>query len=353
MADVATVRFHFTIEDLSRVRVAAADPVAETLFSFRFLRQRGERGKLQQWHADVRSRLSGGSNLSMLAPLLPPHALSFDLFTLCGLTGSVEGAVENLRTRTAVRLSAEVAYADALAPLPRWIRHIAEADREYIDLLGVAVSRAHRAIVAPYWPQIQARLNAERAGHGRALLNFGVEHMLANLHPAVRWRPPVLEVPSPCEADRHLGGRGIVVIPSVFCRPLPIPVLDYSAGEDEPPEAWLFVPAAGVPDASPSPLTDPVADGRALATLLGRTRAAVLRAVAAGPVTTSGLARRVGVSISAASQHAGVLREAGLIATQRVGKAVLHTTTTTGETLLAGGAFDGTTGSPGDPPTPI
>ncbi|MGH3239317.1 MAG: ArsR/SmtB family transcription factor [Spirillospora sp.] len=335
---MGTTRFHFTIEDLARVRVAPADPVAETLFAFRFLHNRDERGLFQQWRTDAGARLAGRSDAQMLAPLLPPHRMIFDLHTLCGRAGSVDGAVENLRGRSARHLSAEVAYAASLTPLPGWARHIAAADREWIDLLGAAVRGAHQAIVAPYWPQIQARMTAERAGHGSALLDFGVEHMLRNLHPTVRWHSPVLEVHSPCGADVHLGGRGMVVIPSLFCRPLPVPVLDYVDGEHEPPELWLFVPATGAPDGVLAPLPDSAADGRALAMLLGRTRAAVLRAVAAGPVTTSGLAQRVGVSVPAASQHAAVLRDAGLIATRRVGKAVLHTVTTTGEALLPGGA---------------
>jgi DNA-binding transcriptional ArsR family regulator len=328
---VGTSRFHFTFEDLARVRVAAADPVTEALFAFRFLRQRDERGMFQQWRADVRARISGGRDVSMLAPLLPPQRIAFDLFTLCGLTGSVDGAVETLRGRPVERLAAEVNHVRAVTTLPGWISHIAEADRKWIDELADAVRGAHEATVAPYWPQIRSHLSLERDRHGRTLANFGAAHLLANLHPAVRWHPPVLEIPSVWSRDFHLGGRGMVVIPSVFCRPLPTPMLDYSEGEDESPELWLFVPA----EAPASPMGQD-ADGRALATLLGRTRAAVLRAVAAGPVTTGGLARRAGVSISVASQQATVLRDAGLITTRRTGKAVLHTTTTTGDALLSG-----------------
>ncbi|RFS83402.1 transcriptional regulator [Actinomadura spongiicola] len=319
--------------------MATADPVTEALFALRFLQQRGERGMFRQWRVDVRARISGSQEVSLLAPLLPPGKLAFDLFTLCGLTGSVDGAVETLRGRTVERLSAEVAHAAAVTPLPGWTRHVAAADREWIDLLGTAVRGAHRATVAPYWPQIRACLNTERGRHGRALADFGVERLLASLHPSVRWRPPVLEMPSPHAREFRLGGRGMVVIPSMFCRPLPAPMLDYPEGEGEAPELWLFVPVADVPGTSPASLTDRAADGDALATLLGRTRAAVLRAVAAGPVTTGGLARRAGVSISVASQQAAVLRDAGLIVTRRVGKAVLHTTTTTGDALLADGGI--------------
>jgi DNA-binding transcriptional ArsR family regulator len=76
--------------------------------------------------------------------------------------------------------------------------------------------------------------------------------------------------------------------------------------------------------------------GQPLADLLGRTRAAVLGAVADGP-STSELARRLGISVASASQHAATLRQAGLIDTHRAGPSVLHTLTPLGADLLRAG----------------
>jgi DNA-binding transcriptional ArsR family regulator len=53
--------------------------------------------------------------------------------------------------------------------------------------------------------------------------------------------------------------------------------------------------------------------------------------------TTTGLARRLGVSPSTASHHAGVLRDARLIQTTREGNTVHHRLTDLGATLLNGG----------------
>ena len=44
------------------------------------------------------------------------------------------------------------------------------------------------------------------------------------------------------------------------------------------------------------------------------------------------------MSLASASQHAAVLREAGLVVTLRHGNAVLHTLTPLGAALLRGGA---------------
>lgn len=71
----------------------------------------------------------------------------------------------------------------------------------------------------------------------------------------------------------------------------------------------------------------------ALARLVGRTRAAVLFAARTRP-TTSELARRVGISAASASEHATVLREAGLITTHRHRNTVRHTLTRIGVDLL-------------------
>ena len=80
----------------------------------------------------------------------------------------------------------------------------------------------------------------------------------------------------------------------------------------------------------------PRANGAALAALVGRNRAAVLGAVADGCTTTE-LAVRVGISIAAASQHASVLRDAGLITSSRQGGAMLHALTPLGAGLLQAG----------------
>jgi DNA-binding transcriptional ArsR family regulator len=81
---------------------------------------------------------------------------------------------------------------------------------------------------------------------------------------------------------------------------------------------------------------DPRPRGAALAALVGRNRAAVLSAIAHGCTTTE-LAGRVGISLTAASQHASVLRNAGLITTRRQGSAVLHVLTPLGAELLRAG----------------
>jgi DNA-binding MarR family transcriptional regulator len=72
-----------------------------------------------------------------------------------------------------------------------------------------------------------------------------------------------------------------------------------------------------------------------LAGLLGRGRAAALEAIAlARGCSTTELARALSCSAASASQHASVLRAAGLIVTRRTGGSVRHTVTPLGRALL-------------------
>jgi DNA-binding IclR family transcriptional regulator len=65
---------------------------------------------------------------------------------------------------------------------------------------------------------------------------------------------------------------------------------------------------------------------------MGRTRAALLTALAA-PASTTGLAARTGIPVSSVSEHLGVLRANGLVSTTRTGRFLVHHRTTLGLTL--------------------
>ena len=70
-----------------------------------------------------------------------------------------------------------------------------------------------------------------------------------------------------------------------------------------------------------------------LAALVGRTRAAVLRTLAVSG-STAQLARRTGIAPASASEHTQVLRNAGLVVTDRRRGSTLHTLTPLGHRML-------------------
>jgi DNA-binding transcriptional ArsR family regulator len=133
------------------------------------------------------------------------------------------------------------------------------------------------------------------------------------------------------DRDLHLQGRGLLLVPSVFGVETvaldpdaePQPTLFYPAGLDRQSGALpLFaVPPAG----APSPLAE----------LLGRTRAAVLQAVAEHPgCSTKELATLIGIAPASASEHATTLRKAGMIDTVRHRNTALHSLTAFGAAFL-------------------
>ncbi|UNZ05934.1 Helix-turn-helix domain protein [Streptomyces rimosus subsp. rimosus] len=308
------------------MRIAARpDVLWETVLSFHRLRDRRPGPVFGKWRAEARSRLNGETRL--LAPLVPTRGYFPDFLTPAeGLLGVDEG-LEAVRATPPARLHAELSRLPATRPLPSWLRALSEGDSAALGRLTGALQSYYENAVAPYWPRLQARIEADRAARGRALLDGGADHLLATLPPTMRWRPPVLEVDYPADRDLFLNGRGLLLLPSFFCRRTPVtfydpdltPVLVYPV---EHPAPRLVTPAAPV--------------HASLGKLVGRTRSAILHGVGGG-CTTSELARRVDVSLASASQHATVLRDAGLLLTLRHGNAVLHTLTPLGAALLRGG----------------
>jgi DNA-binding transcriptional ArsR family regulator len=167
-------------------------------------------------------------------------------------------------------------------------------------------------------------LEADVVHRARRLTAGGTLEVFAGLHRSVRWRDGVVEVNRFLDHDVDLGGRGLLLVPTVFAWP------EVFAMIDEPWQPALIYTPRGVgslwaPPAEPDP--------GALDALLGRRRAAILRALAA-PATTQDLAARLDVSAAGVSEHLGVLRRAGLVASQRDGRRVLYARTAAGEQML-------------------
>jgi len=204
-----------------------------------------------------------------------------------------------------------------------------DVDSDDVDHLGTLLRRYHRVALLPYWSRIRGVVRAERSRCLRTLAAGGYEELLATLHPSLRWRQPVLEVGHPVDADLHLRGRGLTLVPSFFCWGLPVALADH----DLPP-VLVYPAVVGRPFPEGGCRTRHTGASDSLGSLLGKTRAAVLLAVEDGCTTTE-LGRRVGVSASSACEHAAVLRNAGLITTTRCGGRVLHTVTHVGEAFVS------------------
>jgi DNA-binding transcriptional ArsR family regulator len=326
-------RIHFSEADLARIQVSPTlGPLAETVLALAVLRgPRQPRSMLSQWRGQVRVT----PRMRPLMALIPPDCQGVDLPTLVGETATIEQGVQALLDVPREHLLVEMEWIDRRHRLPPLAWAVAEAGGR--PELAEATQVAYQELIQPFWPRIRASLHAEQAARRRTLAAEGPGALLASLQgPRMRWRPPVLEILRPGRVEMELDGRGIALVPSVFVGREP--------SLHENPNDCAEMPRLILPaqDAGGARLWAPARDrpagsrGSALAALVGRNRAAVLQSIADGCTTTE-LARRVGISLAAASQHASVLRKAGLIATRRQGSAVLHVLTPLGAELLQAG----------------
>jgi DNA-binding transcriptional ArsR family regulator len=324
-------RIHFTAADLARTRISTTlGPLAETMWALSLLRCPLPPPRLfSGWQERAGARLS--TTMNPVAALVPPGSRGVDLCTLAGETATIEKGVGALLAAPRDQLLAEMEGFDRYRRLPASAWTAADPGSEGRRQLADAVDAAYRALIEPYWIRIHAHLQAEQAFRGRILMHGGVERLLTTLQsPGIRWQPPILEIRAPGYADFHLDGRGLILIPSWFVGDTPAlhsDLRDYGA------VPRLMFPAASDEAAVRHLWSGDRSAGKALAALVGRTRAAALGSIADGCTTTE-LARRAGISVGGASQHATVLREAGLVTTRRNGSAVLHVLTPLGAELL-------------------
>ena len=320
-------RIHFSEDDLARIQVSPTmGPLAETVLAVALLRcPQQPRTLLGDWRGQV--RVTPG--MRPLTALLPPGCHGVDLPTLTGEQATIELGLQALLDVPRGHLLVEMEYTDQRHRLPALAWAMAESGGR--PELAEAAEAAYQELVRPFWPRIRAWLHAEQATRRRTLARVGPGALLASLQgPRIRWRPPLLEISMPGHVEMELGGRGIALVPSVFVGKEPS-LHENPNDMDEMPR--LILPA---PDAGGARLWGARRGGSALAALVGRNRAAVLQSIADGCTTTE-LASRAGISLAAASQHASVLRGAGLIVTRRQGGAVLHVLTPLGAELLLAG----------------
>jgi DNA-binding transcriptional ArsR family regulator len=284
---------HFTVEDLARLRMSAGlGPVAESVFALDMFGRQGI-AHFQGWRKDVRSRL--GARVG-------------DAEQWASTLGSAA------RSSWLLERSAESAVGEDLAQQ-------AEA-RAVFEFCQVAIM--------PYWERVRSHLTLVRDAWGRIEIANGVHGLLANLHPQVRWNPPVLEVPGEPDRDVHLDGRGFVLVLSLFLHGKNCVVIEAERGSGLP---GLIV-SVPIDEAVATELWGTSSSGdQALSALVGHTRAAALRALIEG-CTTGELSERLGISLAGASKHAKVLRKAGLVTTSRHRNTALHTLTPLGFALL-------------------
>jgi DNA-binding transcriptional ArsR family regulator len=327
------IRFHFGQDDLLRTRFAVS-PLFEVVWSTHVLRDPRRAPLHRPWVASARARLAGLDWELLDLVVNGPGGYGFvpDFVTPPPATplADLEGELARVRATPPEQVAREIGWRFEGAPIPGVVQPLLHEPGPALDRL-VATMRAYwQRAIEPWWPAIRALVEEDIVHRARRLTAGGTIDVFAGLHRDVRWRDGVLEVRRRAEGDVDLRGRGLLLVPAAFAWP------EVFAMTDEPWQPAVIYTPRGV-----GALWTPPAEAEpaGLDALLGRRRAAILRALRV-PASTQDLAERLAASPAGVSEHLGVLRGAGLVRPRREGRRVLYARTAAGEEVVraAGGA---------------
>jgi DNA-binding transcriptional ArsR family regulator len=317
------------VGELAATRFAIS-PLSETVSGLQQLAGRDRQAinlRWLRWAADGLAR--DPLDLSHTWPLIASDRPTWPNFLVpapLGEGGSIEDDLAALRRTTARQVRASLRRVFG-GELPDAVAALAAQPAVGLRAIAAELRAAHDRLIAPHWSRIRAVLDADVIYRAKQLAAGGAEKLFADLHKDLHWRDGRLmleEVRWRTERGVNRGPGGLVLIPVVLGSPYVLIKKNTST------QTTVRYPARGVGALWTAGTQAPA--GSAVR-LLGRARAELLEALRS-PATTTDLARALGVTPSAVSQHLRVLRESGLIARERSGRNVLYMTTALGATLI-------------------
>jgi DNA-binding transcriptional ArsR family regulator len=222
-------------------------------------------------------------------------------------------------------LKADLAEVWRDAPPPPAVARLVAAGTAGVNRLAEDLRRYWEAAIQPHWTQMRAVLDGDVAHRAAKMAQDGIPGMMAGLHPAVTMSQDTVVIKSAGYREHDLSGAGLLLIPSVFVWPWIL----VDPGPAYPPR--LIYGARGIGTLWQS---HPPANGDALASLLGRTRAAMLERLAM-PQSTTDLARKLGQSAPTVSAHLSILRRCGMVSSWPAGRRVLYQRTPLANSLIS------------------
>lgn len=320
------VEFHLGPGDIQAVRFGVS-PGHELAHAVRVLLRPAQHPLQWGWLRSVRERLPR-EPFALLARVIGDDGYMPDFVTAdprWDMTPDDE--LESLRSADldAMRVDLGKMIVRSTGARQRMLREMRDDPRRARADIAVAWSAVWDAALAPVWPQLDRLLRADIAVRARVMASAGIAGMAGGLHPNVSWGEGAVRVRLRRHSERvDCHGSGLVLVPSVMsswgCMVITEP----------PAQPTLFYPARGVTAGWARAEAE---IGSALGALLGPARAGIL--LSAGTArTTSQVAADAGIAVSTASHHLTVLREAGLVASERDGARMLHQRTPLGEALV-------------------
>jgi len=215
-------------------------------------------------------------------------------------------------------------------PWPASASELFERPRDSLREIADELAECYERLIAPHWERIRAALDADIAYRTGVLASGGARHLFADMHTDLNWAAGTLTIHD-ADTDHSVfrvqkGPDGVVLMPCIFAWP------HVSVSRATSTQTILLYPARGAANVW-SPLGDRGISGTPAEHLLGVSRARLLSALRS-PATTTTLARQLGVTPSAVSQHLAFLHRGQLVQRQRRGRTVLYQTSELGLALL-------------------
>ena len=303
-------------------------PLTELTSSLRFLGNMSASPVFRPWVDRIRGKLDR-VDMSLLLSAVPDGRYIPTCLMPPGRLRDprIEDQLQDLAVMSAESLSGMLTEIWEDRPVPdRVVQLLATGDRAP-TLLAEVLWDYWTVALAPHWSRIHAVLSDDVDYRTAGMQDQGLFAVLTDLHPEIHMSGTGLCIDKPHFPDSEHEAHRMTLTSSMFTWPHLV------IGDLPNAEFALTYGAFGVGRVweDREPLAQEPA--QSLASLLGRTRAAILRHTAE-PASTTHLARLLGQSPATVSEHLTVLRNTGLVTRRRSGRSVLYRQTAFAEHLI-------------------
>ena len=201
----------------------------------------------------------------------------------------------------AVVVDGRIAKIVGRALSPRLREALDAGEARLADRLAGELEQVWTRVLAPQWPRIRGRVEADITQRLRTVAEHGFATTINGLDPVVDWHGGALRF------QAEVSEQAILFLPSAFAARASVIVDPLPLGGERRAAMLIYPVARQSPDTPPQPPRR--------GELIGRTRARILAAVAS-PATTGEVAEQLRLSQSTVSYHLQILHRAGLV--QRV-----------------------------------
>jgi hypothetical protein len=212
------IEFGMGCADLARLRFGYS-PLAEVVVGVRLLHTRspGQTDMYHDWRRAVRGRL-GEVRMDLLGALLaagrfvpsflspPPRRLGEALADELAAVAATDEAV----------LRSELELAHAGRAIPPVLQPLYADPVRHLPAVAGEMNKFWHAAIEPVWARVRAIAMADVDYRLEQFSTGGVAHLLANLHPDLRFEQTRLTIRNSSGTTTALGGHGLVLTPCVL-----------------------------------------------------------------------------------------------------------------------------------------